>query len=149
MSEAMRTAFPGPHGSAGQTLMEKRSDATVVVIDDDDAFRHSLTMVLSAFGFEVRSFASAEEFIAVCDSQTRGQTQGCLLIDVHLPGLDGFDAIEELRRRGLSMPALLMTGRPDAAMRERAAAASLPPVMEKPTPAAVLIEAIRRALGPA
>ncbi len=125
--------------------MEERSDAMVVVIDDDDAFRHSLTMMLAAFGFEVRSFASAEEFIAVFD----GGTRGCLLIDVHMPGLDGFHAIEELRRRGLSMPALLMSGRPDAAMRKRAAAAGLPPVMEKPTPASVLIDAVRRALGPA
>lgn len=117
----------------------------LMVVDDDEGFRSSLVMLLSACGFTVRSFASGEDFLAACDEGT----DACLIIDVHLPGLDGFQTIDQARRQGLTMPALLMTGRPEAGMHARAAAVGLPPLLEKPTPGHVLLQAIRDALGSA
>lgn len=115
----------------------------VLVVDDDEAFRRSLTLLLTAYGFQVRGFASGEELLAACD----GAERGCLLADVHLPGIDGFRIVELLRGRGVGIPALLMTGRPDPDMRDRAAAAGLPAVLEKPLPGHLLIKAIREALA--
>lgn len=114
----------------------------VLVVDDDEAFRRSMTLLLTACGFAVRSFTCGEDLLAACDDEARG----CLVIDVHLPGLDGFRTIEQLRARGSTLPALLMTGRPDESMREQAAAGGLPDVLEKPLPGHVLVQAIRTVL---
>lgn len=87
----------------------------VAVIDDDDSVRESLPDLVREFGYEVRAFASAEEFLAANhDDPTQ-----CLILDVALPGMSGPDLQEELRRRGRDIPIIFITARSDATIRPR------------------------------
>ncbi|HVB48429.1 MAG TPA: response regulator [Burkholderiales bacterium] len=115
---------------------------TVLLVDDDDAVRDALTQVLEGAGLSVRAFASAEAFLAGC---RRGQ-RGCLLLDVRLPGLSGPDLQAALQARGLEMPVIFLTGHGDVATSVRTLKAGAFDFLEKPTPAAVLLDRVRRAL---
>jgi FixJ family two-component response regulator len=68
------------------------------------------------------------------------------VLDIELPGMNGFRIVEELNIRGLTFPTLLMTGRPGKAVNDRATAAGLPPILEKPLAGRTLVDAIRTAL---
>jgi len=77
----------------------------VSVVDDDDSVRESLPDLVREFGFAVRVFASAEEFL---DSDCVGQTR-CLLLDISMPGMSGFDLQRELARREQAIPIVFIT----------------------------------------
>jgi FixJ family two-component response regulator len=114
----------------------------VVVIDDDDAVRDSVSVLLEAVGLEVRSFASAIEFL----NSDAIATAGCLLLDYHMPGMTGIELIYELRRRSLTYPTILITGLSDSAIQRRAFAAGVLEVLRKGAPDTVIVETIQRAL---
>jgi FixJ family two-component response regulator len=115
----------------------------IVVIDDDDAVRDSLSTLLEAHGFPVRCFASGPEFL---QSNFQGKT-ACLLLDYHMPDMTGIDLLNELKRRGFSYPTILITGLSDAMIQKRAEAAGVLEVLRKPTPHQVVLDAVRHALS--
>jgi two-component system, LuxR family, response regulator FixJ len=84
-------------------------DPPVFVVDDEDIVRSSLARLLRALGIPSRTFASADAFLASYD----GQEEGCLLVDIRMPGMSGLDLIEELARRSIALPAIVMTGHSD------------------------------------
>jgi FixJ family two-component response regulator len=100
----------------------------VFVIEDEEPVRASLARLLSAIGFPNRTFASAESFLA---SYT-GDEAGCLLVDIRMPGMSGLDLIEELERRGVSLPAIVMTGHTDETSLQRVSALHTIGFLEKP-----------------
>lgn len=112
----------------------------VFVIDDDPAILGSLKFALEIEGFAVHTYPSAKALLA---DPTR-KKWGCLVIDYNLPDGDGLQMLDELRRRGVSMPAILITSDPSPRLRERAAEAGVP-IVEKPLIGNGLIEAIRGA----
>ena len=83
--------------------MAKRS--LVSVVDDDESVRESLPDLLREFGFAVRAFASAEEFLA---SDYVDQTR-CLILDIAMPGMSGPDLQRELTRRRQEIPIVFIT----------------------------------------
>lgn len=87
----------------------------VSVVDDDESVRESLPDLLREFGFEVETFASAEEFLA---SGRMNQTS-CLILDIAMPGMTGPDLQQELKRRRESIPIVFMTAHGGEAMRPR------------------------------
>jgi FixJ family two-component response regulator len=87
----------------------------VSVVDDDESVRESLPDLLQEFGFAVRAFASAEEFLASGDI---GQTR-CLILDVSMPGMTGPDLLRELKARGQAVPTVFITAHGGTAMRPR------------------------------
>lgn len=89
----------------------------IILVEDHDSVRRSLGRALRAAGFAVKSFASAEELLEIPSGEIAAD---CLLIDVHLPGLSGQQLYEELRKRGLQVPAICMSS--DHSDRARAAA---------------------------
>lgn len=89
--------------------------AKIVIIDDDDAVRDSMHVLLDSYGYDVRQYASAEEFL----QQATGKA-GCLLVDHHMPGMTGLDLLEHLRAKGDQTPALIVTGRRDSLIISRA-----------------------------
>jgi len=78
----------------------------VYVIDDDDAVRDSLCMLLEHCGFAVRSYASSAAFLHDAPEVKNGS----LLVDVNMPGMTGPELLDHLRQRGTVIPAILMTG---------------------------------------
>lgn len=115
--------------------------AKVILVDDDPAVRSALIFAFSFDDFEVEAFDSAEALLAA------GVTDAdCLVIDYRLPGLDGFHLIEQLRQRGLSTPAVLITTQPKPATKARAALLGVA-LIEKPLLTDELVEAIRGLVG--
>lgn len=100
----------------------------VFVIEDEEPVRESLARLLSAIGFPNRTFASAESFLA----SYAGDEAGCLLIDIRMPGMSGLDLIEELERRGVSLPAIVMTGHTDERSLQRLSTLHTIGFLEKP-----------------
>jgi FixJ family two-component response regulator len=115
--------------------------ATTYVVEDDAAVRDSLRVLLECEGFTVVAFASAEAFL----SETQPDGSGCLLLDVHLPGMSGHELLEALRRDEIEIAVMLMSGDPDRAMRH-AAERHGALLLEKPVAAEELLHAVRDAL---
>jgi FixJ family two-component response regulator len=117
--------------------------AKIYMVDDDDAVRDSLTLLLESHGFDVASFASAAEFAAAYKPNGRA----CLILDQHLPGMTGLDFLASRQGTGLRLPVILITGGPDQRIRDRATALGVAAFFEKPVTEGPLLAAITRALG--
>lgn len=83
--------------------------ALVSVVDDDESVRESLPDLIRIFGFDVRAFSSAAEFL---DSEWVARTD-CLILDVAMPGMSGPELEEELIRRGEQIPVVFITAHKD------------------------------------
>jgi FixJ family two-component response regulator len=114
----------------------------VTVVDDDESIRESLPALLRESGYEVRSFASAEEFLA-SDSVVRTR---CLVLDVGLQGMSGPELQRELARRGAGMPIIFITGRLDRMLRQRLLQQGATECLFKPFGDAALLGALRAAI---
>jgi FixJ family two-component response regulator len=90
-------------------------NSLVSVVDDDESVRESLPDLLKEFGFAVRAFASAEEFLT---SDCVGHTR-CLIVDVAMPGMSGPDLQRELTRRRQEIPVVFITAQGDETVRPR------------------------------
>jgi two-component system response regulator FixJ len=100
----------------------------VFVIDDEEPVRLSLAKLLRALGFPTRVFPSATSYL---ESDALGE-DACLLLDLRMPGMSGIELIEELERRALSMPTIVMTGHTDMQSAQRLEAFPLIGFLEKP-----------------
>jgi FixJ family two-component response regulator len=116
----------------------------VSVVDDDASVRESLPDLLIEFGFDVRAFSSADEFLA---SGAIDRT-ACLILDVAMPGMTGPDLQSELIRRGHRVPVVFITARPDEAVRARVLNDGAVAYLSKPFSDTALLDAIHAALGP-
>ncbi len=100
----------------------------VFVVDDEEPVRTSLSKLLRAMGYPTESFASAAAFL---ESKAISE-QGCLLLDLRMPGMSGIDLIEELTRRQLNVPIIVMTGHTDMKSVQRLESFPLVGFLEKP-----------------
>jgi CRP-like cAMP-binding protein/CheY-like chemotaxis protein len=91
------------------------------------------------FGFDVQSYGSGADFLA----DDRRWTAGCLVIDKHMPGMNGLDVVDCLQREGIRLPTILISGRLDANTKERAANLGVTKIIDKPFAARRLVELIR------
>ena len=89
---------------------------TVFVIDDDDAVRDALELLIQSVGLDVASFPSAVTFLERHNPERRG----CLLVDIRMPGMSGLDLQEQLLRMGSTLPLIFITGHGDVQMAVRA-----------------------------
>ncbi len=111
----------------------------IFIVDDDGAVRDSLRLLLECEGFEARTFATGREFL---DGARPGPTD-CLILDVQMPGINGLDLLEAMRRDGNLATVIVVTARIEVATQTRALAAGARAVIEKPCPIARIIELIR------
>jgi FixJ family two-component response regulator len=117
-------------------------DAIVFVVDDDASVRRSTERLVRTMGFGIQAFASAQEFLA----GARVDRPGCLVLDVHMPGLSGLDLQRELADRGVELPIVFLTGHGDIPMTVRAMKAGAVEFLTKPVKSRELIAAIRSAI---
>ena len=111
---------------------------SIVIVDDDDAARDSLQTLLEVQGFSVESFETCEEFLR----SAAVHKEGCLVLDVHLPGMSGLELMDELNSRRIKLRTILVTGRNDKSIQERATALGAVTLLEKPIDFDALMAAI-------
>jgi FixJ family two-component response regulator len=121
----------------------EREVPTVFLVEDDVAVRESLTLLFKLSNLRVESFASAQEFLAGYDPKR----PGCLVLDVHLPGIDGVELHRRLTRDGAYVPTIFLTGHAPPDVSEENLRRGVIAVFEKPCAPEALIEAVRGALG--
>lgn len=115
----------------------------VAVVDDDESVRESLPDLLAEFGFRSVAFSSAQELLA---SDTVSQMK-CLLLDIAMPGMTGFDLQQELKVRGHDIPIVFITGQRDEAARTRALEGGAVGFLLKPFSDTALLQQLNTALG--
>jgi two-component system, LuxR family, response regulator FixJ len=116
---------------------------TIYVVDDDDAVRDSMRALLESFDFEVRDFSSAKEFLA-----ERAEARGaCLLLDLHMPVMGGIELLTQMKAEGSRLPAIVMTGRSDPGLKQRALQSGAFALFDKPISEQALLDAIDRAIA--
>jgi FixJ family two-component response regulator len=114
---------------------------TIHLVDDDDAVRESLRMLLEVHGLNVRAFPSANALL----EDPQGENADCFLLDLHMPGLSGLELLELLRKRGNFTPAILLTGCYDPLLSARLSKANIFVVLQKPPGTSTLLAAIKSA----
>ena len=100
----------------------------IFVVDDDPAVRETLSVVLSAGGYEVICFADGAALLAVA----RNRTPACILLDVHIPGKSGLDILKELRGEDYPAPIFMISGQGDIPMAVNAIKNGALDFIEKP-----------------
>lgn len=116
--------------------------STVFVVDDDDAIRKSLARALTARGYDVETFASAQDFLDGYDPSR----SGCLVLDYGMPGMDGLALQEHLGERGQAIPIIFITGHGGIPESVRAMKGGALDFLEKPFKQEVLVDRINTAL---
>jgi FixJ family two-component response regulator len=114
------------------------------VVDDDDSFRTAIERRLRLAGYDVATYASAEQLL---DHLPAVERVGCILLDVQIPGLSGPELQSRLIELGSTVPIVFVTGYADTATTVRAIKAGAEDFLTKPVPTEQLIDAIERALA--
>ncbi len=112
---------------------------TVYVVDDDESIRRALKRLLGSVGYHALAFKSAEEFLE-CPFDP---DEGCLVLDVRLPGMTGFELQEKLSAQGSMVPFLFMTAHDNPQWQKMAKKAGAVAYLKKPFLEQKLFDAIR------
>jgi len=116
---------------------------SVYVVDDDLSAREAVTDLICSAGLMAKGFASGEEFLTA----PRPKMPGCLVLDVNLPGLSGFELQQELANSGVHLPIIFLTGYGDIPMTVRALKSGAANFLTKPFNDEDLLNAIRQCIG--
>lgn len=118
------------------------NDATVYVVDDDEAIRHSLELLIGAVGLNVRVFSDAASFLDAFDPALRG----CIVADLSMPGMNGLEMQERLNDLNCRMPIVFLSGHGDVPAAVRALQRGAVDFLEKPFDPRLLLETIEQAV---
>jgi two-component system, LuxR family, response regulator FixJ len=119
------------------------SEPIVYVIDDDEGARHSLEFLIDCAGLKVRSFPSADAFLKAAPPLE----QACIITDVRMPGMNGIELAQELKRHAAAVPVIVITGHADVPLAVQAMHAGVSDFIEKPYDDETMLGAIRTALA--
>jgi FixJ family two-component response regulator len=115
----------------------------VAVIDDDVSVRRALVRLLETAGLRIQSFGSATEFL----QRGLAAEPACLVLDIHLGGMSGFELLDCLQAGGQHVPTVLITAHDDPSSRERAQGCGVAAYLRKPLDAAALLKEVFAVLG--
>jgi FixJ family two-component response regulator len=116
----------------------------VFLIDDDESVRRALQRFLRSAGLDVRVFSSAEEFLK---SGNLDEKDACIVVDIRMPGMTGFDLQEKLVSKGIRIPVITVSAFDNAETRERARKMGATAFFRKPVDGEALVDAIHWAIG--
>ena len=119
------------------------AEKLVHVIDDDDSVRRSAAFMLKHAGYRVESYVSGVAFL----KDAKNADRGCVLLDVRMPEMDGLEVQQEMVRRGIDMPVVILTGHGDVGVAVKAMRAGAVNFIEKPYEKEALLGAIEEAYG--
>jgi FixJ family two-component response regulator len=119
-----------------------KSEPTVFIVDDDEAVRDSLKMLMNSVGLESECYASAQEFLEDYDPDR----PGCLVLDVRMPGMSGIDLQERLVAMHSVHPVIFITGHGDVPMAVHAMRAGAVDFVQKPFSEQALLDRIHQSL---
>lgn len=117
------------------------SNRTVFLVDDDEAIRHSASFMLRHAGFLVKTFPDGMSFL----EDVSADHEGCILLDVRMPGMDGLAVQSALNQRGITMPIIILTGHGDVPVAVEAMKGGAIEFLEKPYEKQTLVAAIESA----
>jgi two-component system response regulator FixJ len=121
--------------------MSAGAEFKLIIVDDDEAVRDSLAMVLESRGYSVMAFASGPEFL----SAHQPDWHGCAFVDVRMPGIDGLEVQQQLLSRGSQLAVVIMTAHGDVPIAVKAMKAGALDFLEKPVEPERLLDALRLA----
>jgi len=122
--------------------MSDSTDRVVCIVDDDEAVRDSLSLLLESSGLATRSYESADAFL-----QAGAQGMACLILDLHMPGTSGLELLRLLRRRGVCQPIVVVSGRRDPLLDAEVQAAGATELLSKPFDDEVLLNLVQGAMA--
>lgn len=114
----------------------------VCIIEDDESVRRALRRSIRSLGFDVEAFATAEEFL---DSM-EPIFPSCLILDVHLPGMNGLDLQRRLQADGRNIPVVVITAYADEEVEEQAFQAGAIAFLPKPFEEGTLLQVVRKSV---
>jgi FixJ family two-component response regulator len=117
--------------------------ARIAIVDDDASVRKALARLLSASSFDIDTYGSARDFLA----SLRTGKPDCLVVDLHMPELTGFDLQRQLARIGVQIPTIVITAYNEPGLRERCQSAGAAAFLLKPLNGSTLIGVINAATG--
>jgi FixJ family two-component response regulator len=123
-------------------MSERFDQATVFVVDDDEAVRNSLYWLLDSVSLTVKTYASVGDFVESYDPQQGG----CLLLDVRMPGMSGMEFLAHRGSRGIRLPVIMITGHGDVPMAVRALRQGAFDFIQKPFNGQELLDRVHAAL---
>lgn len=115
----------------------------VFVVDDDRQVRESLRLLMQSIDINVETFASGDDFLANYQPRDRG----CLVVDVHMPGISGIELIERLADDNVEIPTIVITGYRDPQVERRARELGVVDFVKKPFDPKVLLAMIQDVLS--
>jgi FixJ family two-component response regulator len=115
----------------------------IYVVDDDLSVREAVGSLIRSAGLRVSTFASAQEMLA----SLRKELPSCLVLDIQLPDINGFELQQELATKDIQIPIIFLTGHGDIPMSVRAIKAGALEFLTKPFDDEYLLEAIRSAIA--
>jgi len=118
--------------------------ALVAVVDDEEPIRKALSRLLRLAGFKVETFASGSEFLEALPNDP----PKCVILDLHMPGIDGFEVESRLTQADFDIPVIAITGRDALKDRERILERGVAAFLQKPLDGEVLLAAITAATKP-
>jgi FixJ family two-component response regulator len=119
-------------------VAQNHQKGVVFVVDDDESVLRSLGRLIRSEGFDVRLFESAERFL----EEVTATPSSCLVLDLTMPRLSGLHVQDELNKRGIRIPVIVLTARDDAATRQEAKRSGAKLFFQKPIDERTLIDAI-------
>ncbi|MCI0442145.1 response regulator [bacterium] len=110
----------------------------VAVVDDEESVRKALSRLLRSAGFEVEAFASGTEYL----NSLQVEKPDCLVIDLHMPVLNGLDVLNKMSEQDIKIPTIVITGFDGVGMTQRVISAGALTCLHKPVDDELLISAL-------
>lgn len=121
-----------------------KAPVLIAVVDDEESVRKALQRLIRSAGFAVETFPSGAEFL----QSVQTHEPACVVLDLHMPQVNGFEVQDELARAGARVPVVIITGHDTPEARARAIGQGAKAYLRKPVDDMVLLDAINAAIVP-